>query len=186
MSDKYFIDTNIFIYSFDTENPQKNDIAKKLIANALENGTGIISYQVIQEFLNVATQKFIKPLTFKDAQRYLNLIANALENGTGIISYQVIQEFLNVATQKFIKPLTFKDAQRYLNVVLEPLCEVFSSTELFHKALEIMDRWRFPFYDSLIISAALQADCVTLYTENMQHNQAIKDLTIKNPFIDSP
>jgi len=143
MSDKYFIDTNIFIYSFDTENPQKNDIAKKLIANALENGTGIISYQVIQEFLNVATQKFIKPLTFKDAQRYLN-------------------------------------------VVLEPLCEVFSSTELFHKALEIMDRWRFPFYDSLIISAALQADCVTLYTENMQHNQAIKDLTIKNPFIDSP
>ena len=143
MSDKYFIDTNIFIYSFDTENPQKNDIAKKLIANALENGTGIISYQVIQEFLNVATQKFLKPLTFKDAQRYLN-------------------------------------------VVLEPLCEVFSSTELFHKALEIMDRWRFPFYDSLIISAALQADCVTLYTENMQHNQAIKDLTIKNPFIDSP
>jgi predicted nucleic acid-binding protein len=143
MSDKYFIDTNIFIYSFDTENPQKNDIAKKLIANALENGTGIISYQVIQEFLNVATQKFIKPLTFKDAQRYLN-------------------------------------------VVLEPLCEVFTSTELFHKALEIMDRWRFPFYDSLIISAALQADCVTLYTENMQHNQAIRNITIKNPFIDSP
>jgi predicted nucleic acid-binding protein len=143
MSDKYFIDTNIIIYSFDTENPQKNDIAKKLIANALENGTGIISYQVIQEFLNVATQKFIKPLTFKDAQRYLN-------------------------------------------VVLEPLCEVFTSTELFHKALEIMDRWRFPFYDSLIISAALQADCVTLYTENIQHNQAIRNITIKNPFIDSP
>lgn len=143
MSDKYFIDTNIFIYSFDTENPQKNDIAKKLIANALENGTGIISYQVIQEFLNVATQKFKKPLTFKDAQRYLN-------------------------------------------VVLEPLCEVFSSTELFHKALEIMDRWRFPFYDSLIISAALQADCVTLYTENMQHNQAIRNIAIKNPFIASP
>jgi len=102
MSDKYFIDTNIFIYSFDTEDPAKNDIAKRLIASALENGTGIISYQVIQEFLNVATQKFLKPLTFKDAQRYLN-------------------------------------------VVLEPLCEVFSSTELFHKALEIMDRWRFPF-----------------------------------------
>jgi len=143
MSDKYFIDTNIFIYSFDTEDPAKNDIAKRLIASALENGTGIISYQVIQEFLNVATQKFLKPLTFKDAQRYLN-------------------------------------------VVLEPLCEVFSSTELFHKALEIMDRWRFPFYDSLIISAALQADCTAIYTENMQHNQAIKDLTIKNPFIDSP
>lgn len=142
MSDKYFIDTNIFIYSFNTENPRKNDIAKRLIADALENGTGIISYQVIQEFLNVATQKFAKPLTFKDSQRYLN-------------------------------------------VVLEPLCEVFSSSELFHKALEIMDQWRCPFYDSLIVSAALQGDCATLYTENMQHNQTIKDLTIKNPFTDS-
>jgi predicted nucleic acid-binding protein len=143
MSDKYFIDTNIFIYSFDTENSTKNDIAKRLIADALENGTGIISYQVIQEFLNVATQKFAKPLAFKDSQRYLN-------------------------------------------VVLEPLCEVFSSTELFHQALEITDQWRYPFYDSLIIAAALQADCATLYTEDMQHDQTIRNLTIKNPFFDSP
>ncbi|MCK4555978.1 MAG: PIN domain-containing protein [Candidatus Aminicenantes bacterium] len=143
MSDKYFIDTNIFVYSFDTENPQKNDIAKRLIADALENGTGIISYQVIQEFLNVATQKFAKPLTFKDSQRYLN-------------------------------------------VVLESLCEVFSSTELFHKALEIINQWKYPFYDSLIIAAALQGDCAVIYTENMQHDQTIRDLTIKNPFIDSP
>ena len=143
MNDKHFIDTNIFIYSFDTENPEKNDIARRLIADALEKGTGIISYQVIQEFLNVATQKFKKPLTFKDSQRYLN-------------------------------------------VVLEPLCEVFSSPELFHKALEIMDQWKYPFYDSLIIAAALQADCAVIYTENMQHGQKIKDLTLKNPFIDSP
>jgi len=49
-----------------------------------------------------------------------------------------------------------------------------------------MDQWRYPFYDSLIISAALQGDCATLYTENMQHDQTIKDLTIKNPFTDSP
>jgi predicted nucleic acid-binding protein len=142
MSDKYFIDTNIFVYSFDTENPAKNDIAKRLIADALEIGTGIISYQVIQEFLNVATQKFARPLTFKDSQRYLN-------------------------------------------VVLEPLCEVFSSPELFHKALEIMDQWKYTFYDSLIIAAALQADCAVIYTENLQHDQKIKDLTTKNPFMDS-
>ena len=143
MNDKHFIDTNIFVYSSDNENPAKNDIAKRLIANALEKGIGIISYQVIQEFLNVATQKFKKPLTFKDAQRYLN-------------------------------------------VVLEPLCDVFSSPELFHNALEIMDQWKYPFYDSLIIGAAFQADCTVIYTENMQHDRKIRDLTIKNPFNDSP
>ncbi len=103
---------------------------------------------------------------------------------TGIISYQVIQEFLNAATRKFATPLTFLDAQRYLNVVLESLCEVFSSMELFNQGLEIMDRWRYPFFDSLIIAAASQADCVILYTEDLQHGQKIMNLTIQNPFID--
>lgn len=140
MSGKYFLDTNIFIYSFDEENPTKRDISRKLISDALENSTGVMSYQVIQEFLNAATGKFKKLLTFKDSQRYLT-------------------------------------------IVLEPLCEVFSSTELFHQALEIMDQWRYSFYDSLIIASALQADCTTLYTEDMQHDQKIRNLTMKNPFI---
>lgn len=139
MNDKYFIDTNILIYSFDPDNPSKRKIA-------------------------------------------LDLISKALERGTGVISYQIIQEFLNVATRKFAVPLTCKDSQRYLNVVLEPLCEVFSSTELFHQALEISDQWRFPFYDALVVAAALQADCSLLYSEDMQDNQTIKGLKIRNPF----
>jgi len=143
MNDKYFIDTNILIYSFDSRDLTKQDTAR-------------------------------------------NLISKAMEKGTGIISYQVIQEFLNVTTQKFDRPLTYSDAQRYLNIVLETLCGVFSSIELFHQALEIMDQWRYSFFDSLIIAAAIQADCAILYTEDMQHNQTIRDLTIKNPFIETP
>ena len=140
MSGKFFIDTNIFIYSFDDRIPAKRDISRELIADALENSTGATSYQVIQEYLDAATRKFVKPLTFKDSQRYLT-------------------------------------------IVLEPLCEVFSSMELFHQALEILDQWRYSFYDSLIIASALQADCTILYTEDMQHDQKIRNLTIKNPFI---
>jgi predicted nucleic acid-binding protein len=139
MNDKYFIDTKILIYSFDSRDTVKQDKAR-------------------------------------------NLIATVMEKGTGIISYQVIQEFLNVATQKFDRNLTYSDAQRYLNIVLEPLCEVVSSMELFHQALEIMDQWRYSFSDSLIIASAIQADCDILYTEDMQHNQKIRSLTIKNPF----
>ena len=140
MSGKFFIDTNIFIYSFDERIPAKRDISRELIGDALENSTGVTSYQVIQEYLNAATRKFVKPLTFKDSQRYLS-------------------------------------------IVLEPLCEVFSSMELFHQALEIMDQWRYSFFDSLIIASALQADCTILYTEDMLHDQKIRNLTIKNPFI---
>lgn len=140
MNDKYFIDTNILIYSFDSRDTAKQDKAR-------------------------------------------TLIATGMEKGIGIISYQVIQEFLNVATQRFDSPLTYSDAQRYLSIVLEPLCEVFSSIELFHQTLEIMDRWRYTFFDSLIIASALQADCVILYTEDMQHNQTVRSLTIINPFL---
>ncbi len=58
MKDKHFIDTNIFVYSFDKSDLQKNDIAQNLISQALINSKGIISYQDIQEFMNVALGKF--------------------------------------------------------------------------------------------------------------------------------
>ena len=93
MKDKYFLDTNILVYSFDTTNPKKREIA-------------------------------------------LDLISEAIAQSKGIISYQVIQEFMNVALRKFKVPFTSNDCQKYLTVVLEPLCEVYSSIDLYHKALE--------------------------------------------------
>ena len=40
------------------------------------------------------------------------------------------------------------------------------------------------FLDSLIIAAALAADCNILYTEDMQHGQVINGkLTLLNPFL---
>lgn len=88
MKDNFFLDTDILVYSFDRSQPQKQSISKKLINEAL-------------------TQK------------------------TGNISYQVIQEFLNIASRKFATPLSLEDCETYLSNVLEPLCSVFSSPELF-------------------------------------------------------
>ncbi len=62
MSVKYFIDTNIFVYCFDDRQPDKKVRALGLIADALQTGNGMISWQVIQEFLNVSTRKFMLPL----------------------------------------------------------------------------------------------------------------------------
>lgn len=74
MSGKFFLDTNIFVYSFDIRAKKKQKIARDLISTALSQNTGIISYQVVQEFLSVATRKFVKPLTPPDAKRYLSQI----------------------------------------------------------------------------------------------------------------
>jgi predicted nucleic acid-binding protein len=76
MSDRFFLDTNIIVYSFDRSQPQKQLIAKNLIQDALQNQAGCISYQVIQEFLNLATRKFAVPLSTTECQLYLS---NVLE-----------------------------------------------------------------------------------------------------------
>ena len=68
---KSFLDTNIFVYSFDSSAPPKRAKARALIADALEARQAVISYQVVQEFLNVATRKFARPLSASDAQAYL-------------------------------------------------------------------------------------------------------------------
>lgn len=103
--------------------------------------------------------------------------------GKGCISFQVIQEFLNVATRKFVSPIKHEDAQIYLSKILFPICEVFPTEELYFTALEISDRWKYSFYDSLIISAALESNCSILFSEDLQHNQKIHHLTIVNPYI---
>jgi predicted nucleic acid-binding protein len=74
MSDKFFLDTNILVYTFDGRSPDKKARSLSLVADALQKGTGMISWQVIQEFLNVATCKFQIPLNPSDAKEYLNKV----------------------------------------------------------------------------------------------------------------
>src|ERR1700678_2664259 len=62
MSDRFFLDTNIFVYSFDRSAVMKAQKATQLICNTLKTQKGIISYQVVQEFFNVALRKFSEPM----------------------------------------------------------------------------------------------------------------------------
>jgi len=60
--------------------------------------------------------------------------------------------------------------------------KVGASTELYHRALGIRARWRYGFYDSLVIAAALATGCTRLLSEDLQHGQRIESLTIVDPF----
>ena len=51
-------------------------------------------------------------------------------------------------------------------------------------ASQLRERYRFSFWDSLIVSSALNADCITLYSEDMHHSLLVDNsLRIVNPFI---
>lgn len=72
--DKYFLDTNVFIYSFDKQQKKKHNLAIELIQNALKTQRGIISTQVIQEFLNVVFRKFEKTMTAQESEKYFKRV----------------------------------------------------------------------------------------------------------------
>jgi len=74
MSVEVFFDTNIFVYTFDVDAPSKRERARSLVREALEAGNAAISWQIAQEFLNVALHKFKAPLTSGEASDYLEQV----------------------------------------------------------------------------------------------------------------
>jgi predicted nucleic acid-binding protein len=71
MSDRFFLDTNIFVYSATDDDPAKARVATELIRKALTTHKGAVSYQVVQEFFNLALKRFEHRMNFEDRQEYL-------------------------------------------------------------------------------------------------------------------
>ncbi|MCD2452393.1 PIN domain-containing protein [Methylicorpusculum oleiharenae] len=106
----------------------------------------------------------------------------AIVSKNGIISVQVLNEFASVASRKL--GMTYAEIREYL-VTIRTVCDVRPLTVETHLlGLDIAERYGFSFYDSLIVGAALLADCSTLYSEDMQHGQKIENsIVIANPFL---
>jgi len=78
MSGRFFLDTNLFVYTFDAKAPAKAKKAAQLIRRAADTGEGIISYQVVQEFFSVAFRRFAQPMTVAEAEQYLITVLRPL------------------------------------------------------------------------------------------------------------
>lgn len=107
--------------------------------------------------------------------------AEALLAQGGIISVQVLNEAVSVMTRKLKMDL---EAIREVLAGIRHFCSVEPVTAHIHdKALDLMQRYGFSIYDSLIIAAAISAECETLYSEDLQTGQRVgASLTIVNPF----
>lgn len=98
-----------------------------------------------------------------------------------VISTQVIRE----ATHNLIKKARMpEDAIRMLISSWYQDCVVQESSEAqFLLASRLRGLYSLSYWDSLIVAAALDANCATLYSEDMQHGQIIDGkMTILNPF----
>jgi predicted nucleic acid-binding protein len=78
MSGRFFLDTNLFVYTFDAKAPAKAKRAAQLVRLAADTGEGIISYQVVQEFFSVALRRFAQPMSVAEAEQYLITVLRPL------------------------------------------------------------------------------------------------------------
>jgi predicted nucleic acid-binding protein len=97
------------------------------------------------------------------------------------ISTQVLNELISVFRKKFNK-----DWKSIENIIAET-CTYYTihtvNEETINKAIGLAVRYDYSYFDSLIIASALECNCKTLYSEDLQNKQIInKVLTIKNPF----
>jgi predicted nucleic acid-binding protein len=108
-------------------------------------------------------------------------IAEGLLARGGTIGVQNLNEFVNVAVRKLAMP--WKEVLEALNVI-RVLCPspVPLTVQTHDAALRISGRYGYHIYDSLVIAAALEARCATLYSEDLKDGQVMDGLTIRNPF----
>jgi len=104
-------------------------------------------------------------------------------NNQIIISNQVINELSNTLFRKFKL-----NANEVREVILElndnfPIVNFNLQTQL--KGIELKEKYKLQFYDSMILATALENGCNIVLSEDMQHNQVIENrLIIINPFKD--
>ena len=107
--------------------------------------------------------------------------AELLASG-GLLSVQVLNEFVSVVRRKIL--MSWSDVTEALDA-FRVLCPspLPITIEMHEAALKIAEKHGYNIYDALVVAAALEAGCATLYSEDFRDGQTIDgQLTIRNPF----
>lgn len=98
-----------------------------------------------------------------------------------IISTQILGELFYVLSRK--KLVQSDEAREIILEIVSNFSIEDIDTIKVLQALEINSKYQYSYWDSLIIATALVTNCITIYSEDMQHQQLIEKKTrIINPF----
>ena len=109
------------------------------------------------------------------------LVSDLWNSGLGVLSTQVLQEFFVSVTTKMPKPLNTKTAKEIVSDLLTWDVVVVDGQSVLN-GVDIQLKYRYSFWDALIIEAALKAGSPLLLTEDLSDGQVIQSMTIRNPF----
>jgi predicted nucleic acid-binding protein len=115
----------------------------------------------------------------------IDWMAHLWRTQAGSLSFQVLQEFYATVTQKLQPGLDPQNAREDVRSLF-----TWSPMDIDSRIIEgawlIQDRYKFSWWDALIVSAAQVADCRYLLTEDFQENQELGNVRVINPFHHTP
>ena len=110
-----------------------------------------------------------------------DLLVRLWDERRGALSVQVLQEFYVTATRKLKKPLSSAKAleivEQYLTWTV-----VENTGKLLTSAIDLQQRHHLSSWDAIVVPAALESGCDTLYSEDLNAGQRFGALLIVNPF----
>jgi len=101
--------------------------------------------------------------------------------GLGTISTQILQEFFVTLTKKISAPMDISVVRETVRR-LSKWDVLLIDVDTIIRATELQERYKYSFWDSLIIAAAIAGGARTILSEDLAAGQTIQGLTIKNPF----
>ena len=111
-----------------------------------------------------------------------NIILDGIKNECAVISAQVLSEFYVTITQKVKETVTHEVALQEIRLLrfIEITTIDFG---LIIKAIDIVQKNKLSYWDSLILAAAITSGVGILYSEDLNHGQVIDGVKIVNPFL---
>lgn len=128
---------------------------------------------------NVLVYVFDRAESIKQA-RAQDLVTGHMTARDMVLSTQVLQELYVTLTRK--KQLGAADALEVVTTFAQERI-VPASADLVLRGLALSQQRQLSAWDALIVQAALQAGCTTLYSEDFQNGARFDELVVVNPFV---
>jgi predicted nucleic acid-binding protein len=113
-----------------------------------------------------------------------SLVADLWASGSGVLSTQVLQEFYVNVTKKIPKPLSRAVAKTVISDLLK-WDVVINDGSTVLEAIDLQEKRRISFWDSMIIQAAIRGRAKWLFSEDLSDGEVFDGVEIRNPFKDT-
>ena len=137
-------------------------------------------------FVDTNVLVYCRDASEPDKQEHAQAWLSALwERRTGRLSFQVLQEFYVTTTAKLDPGLPPELARLDVRNLLawKP---VAVDARVLEEAWRLQDRYRFPWWDALIVAAAQVNACRYLLSEDFQEGMEMGEMKVINPFLSKP